>query len=71
MLSRQDFIGGLVIMILFSVYMIAAMSAAHRIRTWRAAIVVIIVFVASATLWGWFGIRTGRAGLRVVRALIT
>ncbi|MGZ3440197.1 MAG: hypothetical protein ACXVDD_11810 [Polyangia bacterium] len=64
-------IGGLVTMILFCFYMTATMAGAHRLRAGRTALVVIVVFVISASFWGWFGIHSGRAGLRVIRALIT
>jgi hypothetical protein len=70
-LALASGIGGLVIMLLFCFYMTATMAGAHRLRTGRTALVVIVVFVISAIFWGWFGIRTGRAGLRVIRALIT
>jgi hypothetical protein len=70
-LALESGVGGLVIMILFCWYMTATMAGAHKLRTWRAAVVVIIVFMISAGFWAWFGIRTGRAGLRVIRAMIT
>jgi hypothetical protein len=62
---------GVVVMGLFCAYSALALGGAHQIKTWRAAIVVVVVFVVAAVVWGWFGMRTGRAGLRVVRALIT
>jgi hypothetical protein len=64
-------IGGLVTMFLFCFYMTATMSGAHRLRAGRVALVVIVVFVISAGFWSWFSIHSGRAGLRVIRALIT
>lgn len=70
-LAVEAALGGLAIMILFCIYLTAAMAGAHKLPRWRAAIVVVAVFAVSAVLWAWFGIVTKDAGLRVVRALIT
>jgi len=67
----QSAIGGLLTMIVFCVYMSAGLAGAHQLKTWRAALVVVVVFAISTVLWAWFGIATKDAGLRVVRALIT
>jgi hypothetical protein len=64
-------VSGLVVMVLFCSYSTAALAGAHQMPRWRAAVVVVVFFVVSAALWAWLGIRTGHAGMRVVRAMIT
>ena len=61
-----------VVMFLFyGIYMSTAMAGTHRIRTWRAALVVVFFFVASVFFWAELRMRAGQAGMHVIRAMIT
>ena len=64
-------LSGFVMMALFCGYTSAALAGAHRMKAWRAAVVVVVVFVISAIVWAWIGIHSGNAGMRVIRAIIT
>lgn len=61
----------LVQMTLLCIYLSAAMAGAHKLRTWRAALVVTGLFLASVVAWGYFGVKMGKSGMRVVRMFIT
>jgi hypothetical protein len=62
---------GLVMFLLFTIYSTAVMAGAQRVSTWRAALVVVIVFLVSVFFWAELRMRAGQAGLHLIRAMIT
>ncbi|MDB4969104.1 MAG: hypothetical protein JWN44_4793 [Myxococcales bacterium] len=64
-------VAALVQMTLLCIYLTAALGGAHKLRPWRAALVILVLFVASLVSWGYFGIKMGKSGMRIVRLFIT
>jgi hypothetical protein len=64
-------LAGLLQMVAFGIYVVATQAGAHKLKTWRAAVPVLTVFFASFIAWGWYGVHAGRAGLKLVRMMIT
>ena len=52
-------------------YLASAMAGAHRLAMWRATLVIVSFMALSIVGWSYFGLKTGVAGMRVVRLFIT
>jgi hypothetical protein len=63
--------GGLVMFVVYAIYTTAVMAGAHQLPRWRAAIVVVVMFVVSVAFWFFIRARAGAAGLHLIRAMIT